>query len=244
MIFNLGPSGLSPYPNFTFTDGTTTYTFDSTTTTSSVSGVYYFYRDGTNWEFYMLKNGTLTINGGKKVDIFSCGNGNSGSGRSGGSGGTRKTHSGIILSGPNAVVIAAASTLGVYASNATGYSQSGARADGGYSFDDSSAKGPDGNSRRVGAGGGTGAYSYTDGTSQGSGTVAATNGGNYGGGNGGDAHIDGAYWYANNGSNGSFYGAGGGGAGYYEHTGPYVDRSGSGTPGSGYQGFLAIRNAR
>ena len=52
MIFNVGPSGLSPYPDFKFTVGSTDYTFDSTSQTSSVNNVYYFYRNGTNWEFY------------------------------------------------------------------------------------------------------------------------------------------------------------------------------------------------
>lgn len=269
ITLNVGSSSL---PNFTFTVSGTTYTFDANTQTNTVSGRYYFYRDGNNWEFYALASGTLSVLGSNKVDLFLCGGGQSGrrqaaaTSNNGGNGGARKTESSITIVGTYEIVCGAggstatglntqnsggASTFGAYTSAGGTVSSGGHRTNssvvnggaGGYSFGDSSAKGPDGNSRRVGAGGGHGAYAYTDGVNPG--VWNASNGGSYGGGNGGDAAISGGMTpYGNDGSAGSFFGAGGGGPGYYINTDPYVDVSGVGKGGAGYRGFVAIRNAR
>ena len=267
MIFNVGPSGLSPYPNFKFTVGNTEYVIDAETATHTQSEVYYYYRSGNDWEFYMLTSGTLLMINTSLVDLFMCGGGNSGgngsysvgqtwdtstgrwlyygtnaNGGSGGSGGTRKTESGIILSGSNAIVCAApggTSSIGNYASNAAGYSRSGHHANGGYSFDDSTAKGPDGHGYRVGAGGGNGGTYITDGSSPSN--TPAESGGDRKGGDGGSGSS------ASNGSKGDYWGAGGGGGGAWCNTNWTYSESGHGGKGNGAvgkKGFCAIRNAR
>ena len=247
--------------SFTFTVGGTTYTFTKDSSTGS-NGDYYFYKSGANWEFYMKNSGTLNFTANTVIDLFMCGGGNPGvnpnginNGASGGNGGARKTVSNITLGNGNISVVAGTqgnnSTFGGYSSSGGNVSAGGSQnnwtfyagQNGGYSFDDSSAKGPDGNSRLVGAGGGHGAYAETDGTSQGTFKVNATNGGSYGAGNGGNAKIDGTEWYGDNGGNASYYGAGGGGAGGYYHMSK-SERRGKGNPGSGYKGFVAIRNKR
>ena len=246
--------------DFKFIVGGTTYTFTKDSTTGS-NGDYYFYKSGANWEFYMKNSGTLSFTAATVIDLFLLGGGNDGrnptginNGCSGGNGGKRRTVSNITRSGNNTVTVGSAgndSSLYSYSSSSGTASAGGgqnnwtfyAGENGGYCFNDSSAKGPDGNSRLVGAGGGHGAYAETDGTSQGSFKVSATNGGSYGAGNGGDAKIDGVSWYGDNGGNASYYGAGGGGAGGYYHM-SISDRRGKGNPGSGYKGFVAIRNKR
>lgn len=249
-------------PSFTYvTSGQAAYTFNQNSSTGSNSD-YYFYKSGANWEFYAKTSGTLKFTGNTLIDLFLCGGGNAANNPSGinnlcygGNGGARKTVRNITASSGNVSIIVGGqgshSTFGSYSSSGGSVSAGGgqnnwtfyAGSNGGYCFDDSSAKCPDGNSRLVGAGGGHGGYSETDGTSQGSFTVNPTNGGSYGGGNGGSAHIDGVSWYGNNGGNATFYGGGGGGAGGYYHMN-ISDRRSKGTPGSGYKGFVAMRNKR
>ena len=267
MIFNVGPSGLSPYPDFKFTVGSTDYTFDSTSQTSSVNNVYYFYRNGTNWEFYAKTNGTLKFNGSSKIDVFMLGNGSSGgagsfnvssqyypppnnytlywcssvNGGSGGAGGTRKTNRGIIASGDYAVTIGSTSSFGTLKSNDTGYSQANQNGNGGYCFDDENAVGIDGNNYLVGAGGGRGGYTMTDGVTPS--TTSPQNGGTTGGGKGGTSDAG----SAGTGSAASCYGAGGGGGGAWGNSNQTYSESGHGgkaNGGAGKAGFVAIRNAR
>lgn len=259
-------SGAGSLPNFEFTPtGGMTYTFFADSQTSSVSGVYYFYREGNNWEFYMLTSGVFHFLSGAAVDIFLCGGGQGGRSKDGpaavgGSGGARKTILRQILGsgditvtvgagspGANPPAAGGASMFGGHTSAGGSVSSGGANyntngANGGYCFDDSTAKGPDGNSRRVGAGGGHGAYAETDGVNPV--RYPYSNGGSYGGGKGGDAEISGGMTpYAYNGENGKFYGAGGGGSGAYANTSasPF-SKIASG--GSGHKGLVALRNAR
>ena len=262
------------YPLFSFKYGSTTYTFTNSSTTGSVSGVYYFWKSGNNWEFYALKSGTITVatNVYMNVDVYLQGGGYNGgngsgncsitwggsqiyyyegtsaSGGAGGLGGYRKTVTNQTLNGSYSVTVGAAaahSLLGsLTSSGGTTVAASGA---GTYSFGDSSAKGPDGNSRRVGAGGGVGGWIFHPNGGSGS----AGSGGSYGGGNGGSANVG----SANAGSNATFYGSGGGGGGgwarserkssYSSYDESVIDsRCGSAAGGSGYQGFVAMRNKR
>ena len=257
---------------FTYTrsDTGTSYSFTDSSASSSVSGVYYFVKNGSNWEFYAFKSGSLTVpsNTELNVDMFLLGGGYSGSvggvtissayyeygggtlywcsacsGGYGGSGGYRNTITDIILTGEQTVTCGAAqqsSIIGPYNSNSG--TQSGANANGGYCFGDSTAAGPDGNSRRVGAGGGKGATSTSNGTTVN--TTPAQSGGNYGGGSGGSA--DASSNSAGKGSNGSYWGAGGGGGGAWGNTSQsnQSNKGGKGNGGTGYAGFVAIRNKR
>lgn len=245
-------------PSFTYvTSGQAAYTFNQNSSTGS-NGDYYFYKSGANWEFYMKTSGTLSFTAATVIDLFLCGGGNNGVNATGyntcpgGDGGKRRNISNITISGNNTVTVGSAgndSSLYSYssssgtASKGSAASSQSAGENGGYCFNDSSAKGPDGNSRRVGAGGGHGAYAETDGTSQGTFKTDKTNGGTYGAGNGGGSKIDGSTWWCDNGDNATFYGAGGGGAGVYYHT-SISNRRGKGNPGTGYKGFVAIRNKR
>lgn len=260
--------------NFTFKYNNTTYTFTPSTTTSSVSGVYYFYKSGTNWEFYALKSGTIatTNNVDMKVDVYLQGGGyNGGHGKgsynvtwggsqiyyyegtgassgTGGIGGYRKLVANQTLRGSYSVTVGAAASHSSFGSlTSSGGTSVSAGSNGTYAFGDSSSKGPDGNSRRVGAGGGNGGWTfYPNG-----GSASAGSGGNYGAGNGGSASVG----TANAGANATFYGSGGGGGGAwarserrssYSGNDPDViaSRCGDAAGGSGYQGFVAMRNSR
>ena len=259
-------------PIFTFTPtGGTAVSIDESTVSGS-SSTYYYYRNGTDWEFYALTSGTLTLPNKTSVNIFLCGAGAAGGagsadgtswydqygtqqtlyhctscdGGSGGVGGGRKTLTEVI-NGTQTVTCGAsngaASLLGSYTSSGGTYSAQ--NANGGYSFDDSTAKGPDGNSRLVGAGGGNGACSVRD-HSDFSGSYSAGSGGTYGGGAGGAADASGDSGYARTGSSGTYWGAGGGGGGAW---GNLADTNvshlwGSANGGAGYKGFVAIRNKR
>lgn len=252
-------------PSFTYvTSGQAAYTFNQNSSTGSNSD-YYFYKSGSNWEFYAKKSGTLTVNNKTVVDLFLLGGGNAGghggcsisrlwdgsrwvywcSGVSGGTagyGGTRKKHANVTLQGSYTVSIGSATSIGSYASNASGYSQSGDGANGGYCFDDANATGIDGNNYLVGAGGGHGASDSRNGTKS-----TRSTGGARGGGSGGDASASGGSDWSNSGSNGSYWGAGGGGGGAWGNENTSYDegsRGGSSPGGSGYQGFAAIRNKR
>lgn len=248
-------------PKFSFTCNGTTYAFNSSSSSSSVNGVYYFYKSGSNWEFYAFQNGTITVQTALNLaaDIFLCGGGNPGVAKlnntsSGGDGGARKTVRNVYLTGSVGVTVggqSAHSYVGSYTSNGGTVSAGASQhlwtfytgEDGGYAFDDSTAKGPDGNSRKVGPGGGHGGWSETDGALDNL-TVTRTSGGSYGGGDGGASSIGGSEWWANDGENGYFYGAGGGGAGACMHTGGHSERDRLGNPGAGYQGCIGIRNKR
>ena len=261
-------TGLSTLPNFTFTVGGTTYSFDPSSSSSAVNNVYYFYRDGNNWEFYAKTNGTITFRGACKVDLFMLGNGLSGAaggynlqslwdtstsrylywasssyGGSGGKGGTRKTTRNVVMSGSKSVTIGSTTSFGSYNSNDAGYSQANAGGNGGYVFDDSTANGIDGTNYLVGAGGGNGGHTMTDGTAQGTDTTAPGSGGTRGGGSGGSSGSS----SAGNGSNASYYGSGGGGGGGWGNSNRTYSESGhggNGNGGSGKAGFAAMRNAR
>lgn len=247
-----------PVPSFTFSWSGGSKTVTPSTATSGNEDQYYYYRNGANWEFYMKVSGTLSFTAATGLDLFLCGGGNNGVNANGyntcpgGDGGKRRTVSNITISGNNTVMVGSAgnnssldshSSSSGTASKGSAASSQSAGENGGYCFGDSSAKGPDGNSRRVGAGGGHGAYAETDGTSQGSFKTARTNGGSYAAGNGGDSKIDGSTWWCDNGDNATFYGSGGGGAGVYYHT-SISERRGKGNPGTGYKGFVAVRNKR
>lgn len=259
--------------SFTRGDNGTVYNFDETSASSSVSGVYNFYKSGNDWEFYALVSGTLNVPSNKElnVDLFLLGggyNGNSGvsnissqyqqymggtvywcttcRGGFGGNGGRRKTENDVVLKGSCAVTCGgagASSAIGDYSSSVNG-SSSGSNANGGYCFGDSNAQGPDGLKRLVGAGGGSGATSMTDGTTVNK--TNAQNGGTYGGGAGGDAYGGGGGTWAYKGGNGGYWGAGGGGGGAWGNSAQSTssDKGGKAAGGSGYKGFVAMRNKR
>jgi len=254
-------------PDFTFTVGSTTYTFTDSTETTSTND-YYYYRDanGSNWEFYAKKNGTLNFTSQTAVDLFLLGKGNSGGngyynvssqwstaegrylywcskvdGGTGGAGGTRKKHSLVNLEGSVPVSIGTITSIGTYKSNDAGYSQSGSGVNGGYCFDDSAAVGINGNNYLVGAGGGRGGNTMTDGVTPD--ITPPGNGGIRNGGNGGSSNVG----TANNGDNGNYWGAGGGGGAAWGNSSVTYSESGHGgnaSGGSGYPGFAAMRNAR
>lgn len=259
MIFNLGSRGAGASPQFSFTVNGTTYNFDDSSQTSSENGKYYFYRDAIGWEFYMLTSGTFNMLTKTVCDLFICGHGQNGgrgefnytsqtingtvwytgtscSGGDGGNGGKRLTKKQIALEGGYSVSVPSGNTstiFGSYNESSDGYVQSRSHTNGGYSFDDSSAKGPDGNSRRVGACGGYGG-----------GSTNPHAGYDYGGGDGGGASGSSAY----GGQSGKFYGAGGGGGGAWVVTNSSsnnINNVGGGAGGgTGYRGFVGIRNAR
>ena len=261
-------------PAFSYTYNGTTYSFNSSSTTSSVSGVYYFWKSGNNWEFYAFKSGTITVanDTDMNVDVYLQGGGYNGiagrgsysvtwggsqiyyyegtgaTGGAGGIGGYRKTVTNQFLRGTHTVTVGSAGAHSLLGSlTSSGGTTVAAGGAGTYTFGDSSAKGPDGNSRRVGAGGGVGAWIFYP--SGGSGSAGA--GGTYGGGAGGSASVG----SANPGSNATFYGSGGGGGGAWsrsERRSSYsgndqaaiASRCGDAFGGTGYQGFVAMRNAR
>ena len=271
-VFNIGV--YLSIPIFSFTpSGGDAINFDEDTATcgsTALTGQYYYFRDGNDWEFYAKVDGTLSIPNKTAVDIFLCGagrNGRSGSadgregynsawdrytynctscdGGAGGNGGDRKTITDVVNGALTITCGAsngAASILGSLSSSGGTSSRHGA--DGGYSFEDSSAKGPDGASRLVGAGGGNGATSTRGDGAPGS--TAAESGGSYRGGSGGSADASGGAGTSSSGGNGSFFGAGGGGGGawgnYNESTVSHLWGSSEG--GSGYKGFVAFRSIR
>ena len=257
-----------PVPYFTFTTANNVVhnITKSTGTQTASSDFKYQRKNNGDWEFYALVNGTIKFHTPCHADIFLLGNGNAGgngnynvasqylpppndytlywcnsvNGGAGGLGGYRKGYSDLDLTGTIPAVVATITSLGDYKANGTGYSQSAAAANGGYCFNDSTASGPDGNGYLVGAGGGKGGTSWHSGS-----TTSAQSGGVKGGGSGGSA--DASNSTANKGGNASYWGAGGGGGGAWGNSNQTTSSSGHGgsnTGGTGYQGFVAMRNAR